>query len=48
MEEGRNSSKLLTGKHLGRPRGRQDVSIIMDLEGVNTRNWVDSAQDSNY
>ena len=50
MEEGRSTSKILTGKTtvkrpLGRPR-----RIRMDLEeiGINAGNWVDSAQDRNY
>ena len=54
MEEGRSALKILTckptGKRpLGRPRRRWVDCIIMDLEEVciNTRNWVDSAQDSN-
>jgi hypothetical protein len=55
MEEGRNAFKILTsrpvGKRpLGRPRRRWEDNIRMDLEeiGVNTGNWVDSAQDRNY
>jgi hypothetical protein len=47
--------KFLTGKPkgkrpLGRPRRRWDDNIRMDLEeiDINTRNWVDSAQDRNY
>ena len=34
----------------GRPRRRWEDNIRMDLEeiGINTRNWVDSAQDRNY
>ena len=50
--EGRSSFDILTGKHtgkrpLGRPRHRWKDSIIMELKAirVNTRNWVDSAQD---
>ena len=48
-------STFLTGKHtgkrpLGRPRRRWEDSIRMDLKEicVNTRNWVDSAQDRDY
>ena len=44
--------EILTGKHtgkrpLGRPRRRWEGNIRMDLKeiGINTRNWVDSAQD---
>ena len=54
MEECRSAIKILTGKStgkrpLGRPRRRCD-NIIMDLKqiGVNTRNWVDSAQNRDY
>ena len=43
---------MLTGKptgkrHLGEPRRRWEGDIRMDLKeiGINTRNWVDSAQD---
>ena len=52
VEKGRSAFKILTGKpigkrHLGRPRRRWE-DITMDLKeiGVNTRNWVDSAQAS--
>ena len=51
MKKGRSALKILTGKHtgkrpLGRPRRRWENNIRMDLEeiGINTRNWVDSAQ----
>ena len=40
-----------TGKRpLGRPRGRWEDNIGMDLEeiGINAGNWVDSAQDRDY
>jgi hypothetical protein len=54
-EEGRSAFKILTGKsygniHLGRTRRRWEDNIRMDLKetGINTRNWVDSAQDRNY
>ena len=47
--------KILTGKPtgkgpLGRPRRRWEENIRMDLKeiGINTRNWVDSAQDRDY
>ena len=46
---------ILTGKPtgerpLGRPRRRWEDNIRMDLEetGINSGNWVDSAQDRNY
>ena len=55
MEEGRSAFKILTvkpiGKRpLGRPRRRWEDNIRMDLEeiGINTRNWVDFAQDRYY
>ena len=51
-EEGRIAFKILTGKPtgkipLGRPRRRWEDNIRMDLKelGINTRNWVHSAQD---
>ena len=35
---------------LGRPRGRWEDNIRMYLKeiGINTRNWVDTAQDRDY
>ena len=55
MEEGRSAFKILidkpTGKKpLGRPRRRRENNIRPDLEeiGIDTRNWVDSAQDKDY
>ena len=55
MEEGRSAFKILidkpTGKRpLGRPRRRWEANIRMDFKEIviNTRNWVDSAQDRNY
>ena len=35
---------------LGRPRCRWEDNIKMDLKGkgVNTRNWIDSAQERDY
>ena len=55
MEEGRSAFKILTGKPTGkrpvmRPRRRWEDNIRMDLKeiGINTRNWVDSAQVSDY
>ena len=49
MEEDRSAFKILTGKPSGRPRCRWD-NIRMDLKeiGINTRNWVDLAQDRDY
>ena len=55
IEAGRNAFKILTGKRrgnrpLGRPRRRWEDNIRMDIKeiGINTRKWVDSAQDRNY
>ena len=55
VEEGRSAFKIVSGKPtgkrpLGRSRHRWDDNIRMDLEeiGINTGNWVDSAQDRNY
>ena len=47
MEEGRSTFKILTGTlrekiPLGRPR-----PILKEI-GINTRNWVDSAEDRDY
>ena len=51
MEEGRSALKTLTGKLTGkgpleRPRRSWEGNIRMDLKeiGINTRNWVGSAQ----
>ena len=55
MKEGRSAFKIVTCKptgkrSLGRPRGRWEDNIRMDLEeiGINAGNWVDSVQDRNY
>ena len=55
MEEGKSAFKILTVKPtrkspLGRPRRRWEDNIKMDLEeiGINSGNWVNSAQDRNY
>ena len=55
MEEGRTVFKILTGtptgkRPLGRPRRRCEANIGMNLKeiGINTRNWVDLAQDRDY
>ena len=55
IEEGRSAFNLLTGKptgnrHLRRPRRRWEANSRMDLKeiGINTRNWVDPAQDRDY
>ena len=55
MEEVRSAFKILTGtpigkRPLGKPRHRWEDSISMDLKeiGINTRNWVDLAQDRDY
>ena len=55
MEKGRSAFKSFRGKRTGkrpldRPGRRWEDNIRMDLEeiGINTRNWVDSAQDRDY
>ena len=55
MEEGRSAFKILIGKPtekrpLRMPRCRWEDNIRMDLKemGINTKNWVDSAQDRDY
>ena len=53
MEEGRSAFKILTGKPTGkrpsgRPRRRWEDNIrmlVLKGTGINTKNWVDSAQD---
>ena len=49
-EEDKSAYKILTGKPLGKPRRRWDDNIRKDLQkiGINTRNWIDSAQDRDY
>ena len=55
MEEGRIVFKILTDtstekRSLGRPRRRWEGNIRIYFKeiGINTRNWVDSAQDRDY
>ena len=55
MEDDKSSFKILTGKPTGkilygRPRRRWEDNFRMDLKeiGINTRNWVDLAQDRDY
>ena len=55
MEEGRRAFKIVTctptGKTpLGRPRRRWEDNIRMDLKelGINTKKWVNQAQDRDY
>ena len=55
MEVSRSAFKILTGKPtektlLGRPRHRWEDNIRMDLKeiAINTRSWVNSAQDRDY
>ena len=54
-EEGRNDFEVFAGKPTGRrplrrPKRRWEDTIGIDLKemGINTRNWVDLAQDRNY
>ena len=55
MEEGRSAFKILIGKSTGKitlegPRRKWEENFRMDLKeiGINTRDWVDSAQDRDY
>ena len=55
MDKGRIAFKILTGKltgkiYLRRPKHRLGDNIRMYLKelGVNTRNWVNSPQDTDY
>ena len=55
MEECRSAFKILTGtstgrRPLGRLRRKWENNIRMDLKeiDINTRSWVDSAQDRTY
>ena len=55
MEEGRNAFKILTGTPtakipLGTLRRRWEDNVRMDIKeiGINTKNWVDSAQGRDY
>ena len=55
MEESRSAFQILRGKPTGkrpsgRPMRRKDDNIRMYLKeiGINTSNWVDSAQDKDY
>ena len=55
MKEDRSAFKILTGKpygkrSLGRHRRRWEDNIRTDLKeiGVNTRNWIDFAENRDY
>ena len=55
MEEGKTTLKILTGttigkRPLGRPRHRWEDNIRMNLQeiGINTSNWVHSAQGRDF
>ena len=51
IEEGRTAFTILRGKrHSKRPRRRWKDNIRMARKGIsiNTRNWVDLAEDRNY
>ena len=55
MEKDKSVIKMITGtptgkRPLGRPRRRWEDNIKIDLKkiGINTRNWVDSAQDRDH
>ena len=45
-----NKKKLTGERPSGRPRCRWEYNITMDLKqiGIDTRNWVDWAQDRDY
>jgi hypothetical protein len=48
MEEKRNGYRILVGKRpLGRPRGRQEDNIRMDVREIrwSGTDWIDLAQD---
>ena len=55
MEEGRSAFKILTGKPtgkrpFGKPRRRWKDNVRVDLNeiGINTMNWIDSAEERDY
>ena len=53
MEDDRRALKMLTGKltgkrTLGRPRWEDNIRMDLTEICINTRNWVDSAKDSDY
>ena len=57
MEDGRSALKILTSRpaptgkvHLGRSRLRWEGNIRRDLKemAINTRNWIDSAENRDY
>ena len=55
MNKGRSALRIVTGTPAGkrplrRPRHRWEDNIRVDLKeiGINTRNWVDMAQDKDY
>ena len=55
MEEGRSAFKMLTGKPtekrpLRNAKRKWEDNIRTNLKeiGINTRNWIDSAQDTDY
>ena len=55
MEEGRSAFQILTGKPTGnRPLGRlrrrwvNNITMYLKEIGIISRNWIDSAEDSDY
>ena len=53
MEKGRSAFKILTSKptgkrSLGRRRWEDNIRINLKEIGINTRNWVDLAQEKDY
>ena len=48
-EDDRIALKILTGKPtLGRRRWEDNIRMVPKEMAINTRNWVDSAQDRDY
>ena len=50
MRDGRSAFKILTGKPTGKPRRRweDNIRIVFKEIGINTRHWVDGAQERDY
>ena len=48
MEEDRGAFKIVIGTPTERPRWEDNIRIDLKEIGINTGNWVDSAQDRDY
>ena len=51
MEEGKSAFKILTDlqeRDLGRCTWEDNIRMDLEEIGINTRNWVDLAQDMDY